>query len=147
MPNTRGCGLISPLRRNPQPMPKSGRGCRTRHNISHQILVPALNPKSIGHARCHFQLTRIFRQGGNYLLADAGAAWSCERKARVRRKPKLACSNTWRVDRYGHPSMVRVVLRGSQFRTTGPTRRPTMRSLRMAKYASGGVTMMHFAMK
>ena len=32
-------------------MPKSGRGYRTRHNISHQILVPARNPKSIGHAR------------------------------------------------------------------------------------------------
>jgi len=39
-------GLILRSRRNLRPMPKSGRGCQTRNNISHQILATALNPKS-----------------------------------------------------------------------------------------------------
>src|SRR6476660_2889853 len=46
MPNTLDCGLISPSKKTPPPTRKSGRGCQTRHNISHQILGTALNPKS-----------------------------------------------------------------------------------------------------
>ena len=46
-PNTRGCGLISPSRKNPQLMPRSGREYRTRHNISRQILAMAPDPNSI----------------------------------------------------------------------------------------------------
>ena len=38
---------ISPSRKIPPPTPKSGRGCQTRPNISHQILGTAPNPKSI----------------------------------------------------------------------------------------------------
>jgi ferredoxin len=34
------------LKKDPPPTRKSGRGCQTRHNISHQILGTALNPKS-----------------------------------------------------------------------------------------------------
>src|SRR5262245_15510826 len=43
--NTPRYGLILPSRRNLRLMPKSGRGYRTRHNISHQILATATNPK------------------------------------------------------------------------------------------------------
>ena len=34
------------LKKDPPPTPKSGRECRTRLNISHQILGTALNPRS-----------------------------------------------------------------------------------------------------
>src|SRR6478609_1887673 len=34
-------GLIINPRRNLRPMPKNGRGCQTRNNISHQILAKA----------------------------------------------------------------------------------------------------------
>jgi ferredoxin len=35
------------LKKDPPRTPKSGRGCQIRHNISHQILGTALNPKSV----------------------------------------------------------------------------------------------------
>ena len=40
------------LKNEPPADAKEWERVRTRHNISHQILVPARNPKSIGHARC-----------------------------------------------------------------------------------------------
>jgi ferredoxin len=46
-------------KKEPQPMPKSGKGCRTRHNISHQILATAINRKAIHAATPPWQLQDV----------------------------------------------------------------------------------------
>jgi hypothetical protein len=50
----------APIRRNLRPMPKIGRGCQTRNNISHQILAKAPDESRDVHASGYSKLAEAY---------------------------------------------------------------------------------------